>query len=211
MIKSTSILLHLHQIRKENGGEAWKQFFLGLMDGNGSIQCNHWKNRYIQYRLVIKLKKQGANMHMLEQIAHHIGGSVRIAGDFVLWVENHQRRIWKICEIFSEYPPLSTRLQCQLRFLQECRQGQSVEWMLQYRENKYQEQESRREKMSLSALQDLEYFPEWCSGFIEAQGCFSSRTKERASFAIGQRGDRYLLENMRHYFAGVNRVRQIGD
>ena len=32
-----------------------QQFWVGLMDGDGSIQVNHWRKKDLQYRLVIKL------------------------------------------------------------------------------------------------------------------------------------------------------------
>ena len=50
------------------------------MDGDGSIQVNHWKMRSLQYRLIIKLKHDldGANHKMLQLIASVIGGTVRV-------------------------------------------------------------------------------------------------------------------------------------
>ena len=184
--------------------EEWKQFFLGLMDGGGSIQCNHWKKRYIQYRLVIKLKNHPENVRMLKKLGRIIGGSVRSDKNFILWVENAQRRIGKICKIFCRYPPLTSRLQCQLHFFLECRKRQNVQWMLQERQHKYKERDTRIKKMSARNLEKLDYFPQWCSGWIEAEGCFSP-----GSFSIGQSCDHYLLETVRRYFAGVNKVRQI--
>ena len=35
-----------------------KKFWVGLIDGDGSIQVNHWKKKSLQYRLVIKLKHE---------------------------------------------------------------------------------------------------------------------------------------------------------
>ena len=48
------------------------------MDGDGSIQVNHWKFKSLQYRLVIKLKNCSENVTMLNIIAKTIGGSVRL-------------------------------------------------------------------------------------------------------------------------------------
>lgn len=33
-----------------------KKYFVGLFEGDGSIQVNHWRKKNLQYRLVIKLK-----------------------------------------------------------------------------------------------------------------------------------------------------------
>ena len=51
------------------------------MDGDGSIQVNHWRKKNIQYRLVIKLKNLISNENMLKQIQEVIGGIVRISKD----------------------------------------------------------------------------------------------------------------------------------
>ena len=55
-----------------------KIFWVGLMDGDGSIQVNHWRQQSLQYRLVIKLSYLDSNFNMLLNIAKVIGGSVRI-------------------------------------------------------------------------------------------------------------------------------------
>ena len=34
--------------------KAYEQFFLGLLEGDGSIQVNHWKKRSLQFRIIIK-------------------------------------------------------------------------------------------------------------------------------------------------------------
>jgi hypothetical protein len=50
------------------------------MDGDGSIQVNHWRKKSLQYRLVIKLSNLISNYNMLIKIAKVIGGSVKITG-----------------------------------------------------------------------------------------------------------------------------------
>ena len=57
-----------------------KMFWVGLMDGDGSIQVNHWRNKSLQFRLVIKLSNLTTNYNMLIKIAKVIGGSVLITG-----------------------------------------------------------------------------------------------------------------------------------
>jgi len=41
------------------------KFWVGLMDGDGSIQVNHWRKKDLQYRLVIKLRHCSENVEML--------------------------------------------------------------------------------------------------------------------------------------------------
>jgi cytochrome c oxidase subunit 1 len=58
------------------------KFWVGLMDGDGSIQVNHCRLKWLQYRLVIKLKYCTENLTMLNLITSCIGGNVRIVGKF---------------------------------------------------------------------------------------------------------------------------------
>jgi hypothetical protein len=48
------------------------------MDGDGSIQVNHWREKFLQYRLIIKLPYLDSNYNMLIEIAKVIGGTVGI-------------------------------------------------------------------------------------------------------------------------------------
>jgi cytochrome c oxidase subunit 1 len=109
------------------------------MDGDGSIQVNHWRFKYLQYRLVIKLKYCSENVAMLNLIAHHIGGKVNTIdkNSFVIWVVNDRKHIRKISQIFISYPPLTSRLRYQLAFMLECFERESVEWYLNSRDKKY--------------------------------------------------------------------------
>ena len=70
------------------------KFWVGLMDGDGSIQVNHWRHKNLQYRLVIKLKFCDENLKMLNLIEKFIGGSVRIIGinKFIIWVVNDKKK-----------------------------------------------------------------------------------------------------------------------
>lgn len=72
---SLDIALH-DKIKKDP--EYIKKFWVGLMDGDGSIQVNHWRKKCLQYRLVIKLKYCSENLFMLNLICKNIGGKVRI-------------------------------------------------------------------------------------------------------------------------------------
>jgi cytochrome c oxidase subunit 1 len=61
-----------------------EKFWVGLIDGDGSVQVNHWRRRSLQYRLVIKLKYTEANFEMLSFISSRIGGNCRKSGEFVI-------------------------------------------------------------------------------------------------------------------------------
>lgn len=187
-----------------------KAFFVGLMDGDGSIQVNHWRSKSLQYRMVIKLSNLPANIRMLNKIRAVIGGTVRVDnnGEFVLWVVDSKYVICSIITVFEQFPPLTTRLQCQLSFLKSCLslQGtsqQNVLWYLQNRSNKYKH---AFVVTSSEDLLNLPYIYAWISGFTEAEGCFSLRSNSSkiGFFSISQTTDYELLRIFSIYFKTTN-------
>ena len=192
-------------------------FWVGLMDGDGSIKVNHSARRAgkqtLQYRLIIKLSNLKSNEGMLIEIAKVIGGTVRIAGKGkdVIWVVNNKQEIEKIVKIFDTYPPLTSRKICQLAFLKTCLTNTSVESYLLSRELKFDKQldsrQSQAAQLDLDALLNTSYFKGWLSGFIEAEGCFCLRESNSHSFSIGQNDDHYLMSAIKGYFEATNSVR----
>ena len=191
-----------------------KKFLVGLMDGDGSIQVNHWRFKSLQYRLVIKLKYCSENLKMLNLIACNIGGEVKTVRktkasqtqEFIIWVVNDIKKIRKIIQIFVSYPPITSRLKAQLKFMLECLRHNNVEYYLNTRKNKYLN--PINEDISI----DNFYFKEWLSGFIEAEGCFSIRKSFKIqSFSIGQNDDKYIMDKIIRHFNISNKVRKIGN
>lgn len=196
---------------KKNYGEYIKIFWVGLMDGDGSIQVNHWRSQSLQYRLVIKLSNQKSNYNMLIDIAKVIGGTVRFTGKQaeVLWVVNNKEEIIEIIKIFDKYPPLTSKKICQLAFLKTCLTDTSVVNYLSARDVKYREQISiikNKNNMKIPA-----YFKAWLSGFIEAEGCFSIRKTKSQSFSIGQKDDVYIILAIKQYFEISNQIRNTSN
>lgn len=207
----------------------YSQYWVGLMDGDGSIQVNHWRKKGLQFRLVIKLKIDPRNVLLLQKMQQAIGGSVKEdhKRGFVIWVENHKERIQKICRLFERFPPLTTRLACQLEFLLKSSQNidslpfskekrraaleDCVTWYLENRDHKYSSRLEKRASFSLQKLHQLPYFEGWLSGFIEAEGCFTLRkaSSKIPSFSISQKGDQYLLEEIAFLFSAPNKIRRI--
>ena len=179
------------------------KFWVGLMDGYGSVQVNHWRKKSLQYRIVIKLKYNTLNSDMLNLIKFHIGGYVRIINNNdVIWVVDDRKTINKLITIFNRFPPLTTRLRAQVRFLCECLEHKNVETYLNTRDSKYINPDS-------TFNINIDYFNEWLSGFIEAEGCFCLRKSNNHSFSIGLKNDKYLLEAIANKFNITNKIRVI--
>jgi LAGLIDADG endonuclease len=190
-----------------------KIFWVGLMDGDGSIQVNHWRKLSLQYRLVIKLNNLTSNYKMLVKIAQEIGGCVKVTrkDKDIIWVVNNKETIKKIIKIFDIYPPLTSKKKCQLNFLKECMLRNSVDWYLSHRNDKYLNQQF----IINSCILDIEkgtftisnYFRGWFSGFTEAEGCFSIRKNNNHSFSIGQNDDIYLINIIKTFLNSTNLIR----
>ena len=210
VLSNASLDIALHD-RIKKDPDYIQKFWVGLMDGNGSIQVNHWRHKNLQYRLIIKLKYCSENLYMLNLIASHIGGNVKIVGSnkFIIWVVNNRNHIYKIIQIFIKYPPLTSRLRAQLAFMLTCFEQNNVEWYLKARDKKYLNINVE------SIIIDIEreannYFNEWLSGFIEAEGCFSIRgISNNHSFSIGQNDDKYILEKIKSHFDIRTKIRKI--
>lgn len=196
---------NLNDLDKNNYNEYVKMFWVGLMDGDGSIQVNHRGKQSLEYRLIIKLSNLKSNYNMLIEIAKVIGGTVRITGKGkdVIWVINKKQEVEEIIKIYDTYPPLTSRKICQLAFLKTCLTENSVETYLSSRDLKYDKQLT----IIKSNFNIPSYFQEWLSGFIEAEGCFSIRKSNNHSFSIGQNDDLYLIEAIKQYFKVTNKVR----
>lgn len=188
-----------------------KMFWVGLMDGDGSIQVNHWRNKSLQYRLIIKLSNLESNHNMLIKIAKIIGGTVRITGKNkeknkdVIWLVDSKENIQKVIKIYDTYPPLTSRMICQLAFLKACLTETSVNIYMSNRNLKYNGQLNII-KSNINFDTPC-YFKQWLSGFIEAEGCFSIRENNNHSFSIGQNNDVYLINSIKRFFGINNKVR----
>ena len=190
----------------------YRIFFVGLMDGNGSIQVNHWRSKSLQYRFVIKIKNTIANHQMLLQLHKELCiGNVRISKDglWVLWVENSIHKMPKIMAIFDKYPPLTNRLTMQYAFFKKMyfSNNVSVRDYLAIRQAKYKM--AVQKSIPRGNIATLPYFCRWFSGFAEAEGCFSVRKCGNKSFSICQKNDLYILQRIKTYTNAENKIRLI--
>jgi hypothetical protein len=183
-------------------------FWVGLMDGKGSIQVNHWHMKSLQYRLIIKLSNFQDNHTMLLKIAKIIGGTVRIVNNKkeVIWVVEKKENIINIINIFTLYPPLTSRLICQLEFMKVCLKDNSIQNYLINRNLKYSNQQNIIKEFNIKEVIPT-YFPSWLSGFIEAEGSFSIKINNKNSFSISLNNDYYLLQAIKLFFNSSVKVK----
>lgn len=184
-----------------------KLYWIGLLEGDGSIQVNHWKLKSLQYRIVIKLSLIENNYNMLIEIAKILGGTVRILkkDNMVIWVIDDKKSIINLIKIFDKYPLLTSKKICQLNFLINCLNKNSINWYLENRNNKYNNKYHYINNINLNKI-NKDYLNCWLSGFIEAEGCFSNRKSNYNSFSIGQNDDLYILEYIKTYFNVTNKI-----
>lgn len=180
-----------------------KKFWVGLMDGHGSIQVNHWRKNNLQYRIVINLKYCNENLIMLNLIRNNIGGFVKIIkkDKFIIWVVDNKKSIIKIIQIFDKYPPITIRLKAQLEFLNKFLYNNNVDDYFIKRNLKYIDVVRSDNNYDY-------YFKEWLSGFIETEGCFRIKNNNHL-FSIGQKDDLFIIEKLCQYFNFKNTIKKI--
>lgn len=181
-------------------------FTVGLIDGDGSLQVNHWRRRSLQYRLVVKLAYKSYNLEMLTRIAKAYGGKVRVLtlkgtdSQFVQWTINDSHTIKTvIIPLLIQYPPLTSRLVLQLEFVIKALNGMTINEYFATINQKYNGRLNFVPPVSANKYPP--YFEAWLAGFIEAEGSFSIlNTKNVITFSIAQLYDLYLLESIRAFY-----------
>jgi|SRR5947209_8911435 len=112
------------------------------MDGKGCIQINQKGKKSLQYRLIISLINTKLNYNMLLYITKIIKGKVFIIKNNkeVIWLMDNKKEIENLINIFIKYPPLTSRLNCQLEFLKFCLTTKCAFNFLKKRNKKYNKQ-----------------------------------------------------------------------
>lgn len=210
--------LNLFVFPKKQNKEYVEKFFIGLFEGDGSIQVNHLRKRYLTYRLVIQLKYTYCNFLMLNQCEKHIGGTVRIdlKNSVVIWATQDKKEIQKICKLFDKYPFLTAKKTLQYNFLKlflwdkNLNTKDLVTKYLDLRNDKYFLIKECRNKLSIENTENRPYFKEWLYGFIEAESCFSIGQNHYHSFCIGQKDEKILINKIKDFLNITNITRQDG-
>jgi cytochrome c oxidase subunit 1 len=205
---ATVLLLNINSSNKKtddkvNNNEYIKIFWVGLMDADGNIQINRKGKKNLQYRFIIKLSNLESNFNMLMKITKIIGGYLVTSNKEIVWIMDKEEVIVNTIEIFIKYPPLTSRLICQLQFLKVCLKDNSVNNYLNKINLKYSTQFTIIKYYNNNFPIPC-YFPAWLSGYIEAKGLFHIKIKGSDtlsySFSIGQNNDYYLLNSIKDFF-----------
>jgi hypothetical protein len=190
-----------------------EQFFVGLLEGDGTITCNLNSNKSnsIIIRIVISLDNKAENVIMLNLIKENIGGRVVIERKdrYVTWIASNKNDLAKVFAVLAKYPLLTARKQCQLEFAKNCLLEKDINNFIVNRKNKYNNKKELLQDLSRKELPS--YFPQWLSGFIEAEGNFSLVFNEKgqlrkSAFTIGQNDELHILQWIKYYFSSKNAI-----
>jgi hypothetical protein len=124
-----------------------EQFFVGLLEGDGTITVDFIRNNKKRVRIFIAIKNLEDNRFMLNLIEKYIGGRVVIERNnrYVTWYATSRTDIAKVFAILAKYPLLSTRKLCQLDFAKDfinSSQDISEQEFIKLRDDKYKNQEA---------------------------------------------------------------------
>ena len=146
---------------------------------------------------------------MLNLIKETIGGRVAIErrDRYVTWIASNKSDLAKVFAVIAKYPLLTARKQSQLEFVKYCLLEKDIDNFILNRKNKYNKKNEFLDFLSRKELPP--YFPQWFSGFVEAEGNFSLVFNEKGSlrksaFSIGQNDELHVLNWINSYFNSKN-------
>ena len=192
-----------------------EQFFVGLLEGDGTITVDFVNNCKKRVRIFIALNNLEDNRFMLSLIAKYVGRVVIERNNrYVTWYATSRTDIAKVFAILAKYPLLSTRKLCQLDFAKDfidSNQDISEQEFIKLRNEKYKNQERMLDYNDKNFVIPS-YFPAWLSGFIEAEGHFklvkrANNSIHVSQFIIGQNYEKHLLKAILTYFNKENNKR----
>ena len=185
-------------------------FLVGLIDGDGSIQVNHWNKQYLQFRIVIKIENTKANTLMLLAVQNFLGfGNIHNSDEFVRFQVDDKQKIQILIELLDKYPLLTSNAYSKYKFFKFCFNNRISLTYDQYAILKADFTVIQTRGLTIEQILSLDYFENWLIGFIEAEGCFSIRKNGFHSFSVSQLYDKTLLEAIKSKFKFSNEVRTV--
>lgn len=218
VLANASIDLALHDrksniLKKETIKDIKKYiepFWVGLLEGDGSIVVRRNKQNKVYGGFEISLKYLNPNVEMLKLISNFIGGTVYYERKNreiikVKWVSFSKKDVENCLIILSKYPLLTSRKICQLEHLIDCIKNEDWNYHLETRVKKYELQSNIIDFNNKDFIIP-HYFNSWLSGFTEAEGCFRFRNNKATSFYISQNNDFYILNAIRTFFKSKHKI-----
>lgn len=184
-----------------------KIFFLGLLEGDGTITVDLMKSGNPRIRIIISLANKLENLEMLTLIKKKLKGRVIIErnNEYVTWIISDKKGVLNIFKIIEEYGLLTQRKYCQYIFAKNCLEENTL-----LTENEFKKLRDNKYNLNINInikkeIINTEYFKGWLSGFIEAEGNFflllsNTYDIQSSNFNIGQKNDYKILELIRDYF-----------
>lgn len=181
-------------------------FFLGLLEGDGTITVDLTKWGTTRVRIIISILNKPENVEMLNLIKSKIKGRVIIERNnkYVTWIMSNKKGVLDIFLLIEKYGLLTKRKYSQYMFAKKCLNNNKFtndEFKI-LRDNKYNiDYKFTIKKDIINSI----YFKGWLSGFIEAEGNFflmlsNTYSIQSSNFNIGQKDDYKILELIRDYF-----------
>ncbi|KAG0122980.1 homing endonuclease, partial [Tuber indicum] len=169
-----------------------EQFFVGLLEGDGTITVDFINNCKKRVRIFIALKNLEDNRFMLNLIVKYIGGRVAIERNnrYVTWYATNRTDLAKIFAILAKYSLLSTRKQCQLDFAKDFINSNLDISELEFK--KLRDEKYKNQKTMLD-LNDKNFLVKKANNTIKS-----------SQFIIGQNYEKYLLKAILTYFNREN-------
>lgn len=116
-------------------------FTLGLMFGDGSFQINHWKQKYLQYRIIVKLNNINENILMLEYLRNTFDlGRILIKPKYIIWqIDNklYHKVFFNMLEKYAWHLLLIPRIKLKI-----CKIIYSLETNMSYKTYQHYEEHS---------------------------------------------------------------------
>lgn len=186
-----------------------EQFFVGLLEGNGTITVDYISDKKKRIRIIIALKLLEENIKMIDLLVKYIGGrrSIDRNNKYITWIASSRTDLTKVFIILAKYPLLTTNKLCQLDFAKEFIKNNtymSKNEFIKLRNEKYLNQPNLVSIFNEKFVTPY-YFQGWLSGFIEAEGHFKliKRLKtnglDNSQFIIGKNNDSYILKAINIY------------
>lgn len=190
-----------------------KQFWVGLLEGDGTITVSCPGPNHVKVRMIISIKNLRDNSIMLLLIQEVLGGTVKIErkAQYVTWIAIKKDLIQSLIEVLKEYPLLTTRKQCQLKFATKCIENGTKDFVVENRKFMYKYQEDML-NYNENNWAIPNHFSAWLSGFVEAEGNFRFLSDKRRNmeisgrFNIGQNFEHFVIKAIRDYFGGEVKI-----